>query len=98
MKKGFFLYPNDTQDLVLDFDDLNDAQFLIACVYQNQKGKIYMWKGKEIDLNDEKCNEYKNKVIKIFYKDLNFSEEDINKIECINEIPMEESDDFLRLI
>ena len=96
MKKGFFLFPNDTQDLVLDFDDLNDAQFLIACVYQNQKGKIYMWKGKEIDLNDEKCNEYKNKVIKIFYKDL--TEEEMNKIDCINEIPMEESDDFLRLI
>ena len=98
MKKGFFLYPNETQDYVLDFDDLNDGQFLIACVFQDKKGKIYQWKGKEIDLNDEKCNEYKNKVIKIFFKDMKLSDDDINKMECVNEIPMEESDEFLNLI
>ncbi len=98
MKKGFFLYPNETQDSVLDFDDLNDGQFLIACVFQDKKGKIYLWKGKEIDLNEEKCNEYKNKVIKIFFKDMKLSDDDINKMECVNEIPMEESDEFLNLI
>ena len=98
MRKGFFLYPNETQDSVLDFDDLNDGQFLIACVFQDKKGKIYLWKGKEIDLNEEKCNEYKNKVIKIFFKDMKLSDDDINKMEFVNEIPMEESDEFLNLI
>ena len=98
IKKGFFLYPNEIQECVIDFDDLSDDEFLIACVYQNQKGKIYQWKGKEIDLSEEKCNEYKKKVVKIFFKDMKLSDNDINNMECINEIPMEESDEFLDLI
>ena len=32
IKKGFFLYPNDKPDAVLDFDDLNDETFLISCI------------------------------------------------------------------
>ena len=98
IKKGFFLYPNEIQECVIDFDDLSDDEFLIACVYQNQKGKIYQWKGKEIDLSEEKCNEYKKKVVKIFFKEMKLSDNDINNMECINEIPMEESDEFLDLI
>ena len=98
IKKGFFLYPNEIQECVIDFDDLSDDEFLIACVYQNQKGKIYQWKGKEIDLSEEKCNEYKKKVVKIFFKDMKLSDNDINNMECINEIQMEESDEFLNLI
>ena len=98
IKKGFFVYPNDKPDAVLDFDDLNDETFLVACIYQGNKPKIYIWKGKYVDINENIYNEYKNKVKKIYFEQFNLSEEELNKIECINEIPLEESDEFLSFI
>ena len=98
IKKGFFVYPNDKPDTVLDLDDLNDETFLVACIYQNNKPKIFIWKGKFVDINEKTYNEYQNKVKKIFFEEYNFSEEEFNKIECVNEIPLEESDEFLSFI
>ena len=40
----------------------------------------------------------KRKVKKIYFEQYNFSEEEYNKIECVNEIPLEESDEFLSFI
>ena len=97
-KKGFFLYPNDKSDAVLDFDDLNDETFLIACIYQKNKPKIYLWKGKLADVNENVYNEYKNKVSKIFFKQYGLTDEQCNEIENIIETPLEESDEFLSLI
>ena len=96
--KGFFVYPNDKPDAVLDLDDLNDETFLVACIYQVNKPKIFIWKGKFVDINEKVYNEYKNKVKKIYFEQYNFSEEEYNKIECVNEIPLEESDEFLSYI
>ena len=98
IKKGFFVYPNDKPDSVLDLDDLNDETFLVACIYQNNKPKIFIWKGKFVDINEKAYNEYKNKVKKIYFEQYNLSEEEFNKIECVNEIPLEESDEFLSFI
>ena len=98
IKKGFFVYPNDKPDAVLDLDDLNDETFLVACIYQVNKPKIFIWKGKFVDINEKVYNEYKNKVKKIYFEQYNFSEEEYNKIECVNEIPLEESDEFLSYI
>ena len=98
IKKGFFLYPNDKSDAVLDFDDLNDETFLIACIYQKNKPKIYLWKGKLVDINENVKNEYKNKVSKIFFKQYGLTDEQCNEIENIIETPLEESDEFLNFI
>ena len=98
IKKGFFVYPNDKPDTVLDLDDLTDETYLVACVYQNNKPKIFLWKGKFVDINEKSLTEYKNKVKKYFFEEYNFSEEELNKIECVNEIPLEESDEFLSFI
>ena len=98
IKKGFFLYPNDKSDAVLDFEDLNDETFLVACIYQKNKSKIYLWKGKLVDINDNVLNEYKNKVINIFYKQYGLTDEQCNNIETVNEIPLEESDEFLNFL
>ena len=98
IKKGFFVYPNDKPDAVLDLDDLNDETFLVACVYQGNKPKIFIWKGKFVDINEDVYNEYKNKVKKIYFEQFNLSEDEFNKIECVNEIPLEESDEFLSFI
>ena len=98
IKKGFFLYPNDKPDAVLDFDDLNDETFLIACIYQKNKPKIYLWKGKLVDINENVYNEYKNKVSKIFFKQYGLTDEQCNEVENIIETPLEESDEFLNFI
>ena len=98
IKKGFFLYPNDKSDAVLDFDDLNDETFLIACIYQKNKPKIYLWKGKLVDINEKVYNEYKNKVSKIFFKQYGLTDEQCSQVENIIETPLEESDEFLNFI
>ena len=98
IKKGFFLYPNDKPDAVLDFDDLNDESFLIACIYQKKKPKIYLWKGKLVDINENVFNEYKNKVSKFFFKQYGLTDEQCNDIESVIETPLEESDEFLNFI
>ena len=97
-RKGFFVYPNEKPDPVLDIDDLSDETFLVACVYDDNKPKIFIWKGKFVDINESICNEYINKVKKIYFEQFNLSEDDYNKMECVKEIPMEESDEFLSYI
>ena len=52
---------------------------------------------KLVDSNNT-YNEYQNRVKKIFFEEYNLSEEEFNKIECVNEIPLEESDEFLSFI
>ena len=98
LKKDFFLYPNDKPDAVLDFDDLNDETFLIACIYQKKKPKIYLWKGKLVDINENVYNEYKNKVSKFFFTQYGLTDEQCNDIESVIETPLEESDEFLNFI
>ena len=43
IKKVFFVYPNDKPYTVLDLDDLTDETYLVACVYQNNKPKIFLF-------------------------------------------------------
>lgn len=93
-KKAFFLYPNSSPDYVLDFDDLNDNQFLIATVIKGSKKIIYKWKGNSNSLTEDACNNYTNTVINEFFKET----EDKSNIEIIDEVPMEESDEFLNLL
>ena len=77
---------------------MNDETFLIACIYQNNKPKIYLWKGKLVDINENVYNEYKNKVSKIFFKQYGLTDEQCNEVENIIETPLEESDEFLNFI
>ena len=97
-KKGFFLYPNDKPDAVLDFDDLNDETFLVACIYQNNNPKIYLWKGKLVEINENDYNEYKNKVSKFFFTQYGLNDEQCKNIENVVETPLEESDEFLNFM
>ena len=92
-KKAFFLYPTNLPDFVLDFDDLNDNQYLIATVNKGDKKLLYKWKGNSNTLTDEECVTYMNKVIEEFFK-----QKDTTGIDIIDEVPMEESDEFLNLL
>ena len=96
IKKGFFLYPNEKPDFVYDLDDLNDETLLVACIFQQSKSKIYLWKGKSVDISEDACNEYKSKVSKIFFKQYGMTDEQCNDVENIVETPLEESDEFLK--
>ena len=83
--KKDFLYPNDKPDSALDFDELNNETFLIACIYQKNKPKIYLWKGKLVDIKKNVYNEYKNKVSKTFFKQYGLTHKQCNENENIIE-------------
>ena len=72
---------------------MNDNQYLIATVSKGEKKLIYKWKGNANTLSDEECNNYMNKVIEEFFK-----QKDTTGIDIIDEVPMEESDEFLNLL
>ena len=97
-KKSFFMYPNETPEAVLDFDDLSDDQFLVACFYEESKRKIYVWKGKSNEIGKKAAEDFVEKVSARFFGQFNLGEGDVRKIERVNEVPMEESDEFLNLI
>ena len=101
VKKAFFLFPNLNAEYVLDFDDLNDGVFLLGCVAIGRKRVVYKWKGNSVEISEEEINEYMNKVIKTFFdkvdKEMNCGNNK-NEIEIIEEVPMEESDEFLSLL
>ena len=101
VKKAFYLFPNLNAEYVLDFDDLNDGVFLLGCVAIGKKRVVYKWKGSSVEITEEEINEYMNKVIKTFYekvdKDMNCGNNK-SEIEIIEEVPMEESDEFLSLL
>ena len=92
-KKAFFLYPTTLPDFVLDFDDLNDNQFLIATVSKGEKKIIYKWKGNSNTLTEGECVHYMNKAIDEFFK-----QKDTTGIDIVDEAPMEESDEFINLL
>ena len=70
----------------------------MACIYQNNKPKIYLWKGKLVEINESDYNEYKNKVSKIFFTQYGLNDEQCNNIENVVETPLEESDEFLNFM
>lgn len=98
VKKAFYLYPSMQPEAMMDFDDLNDNQFLITCVMRGKAPIVYRWKGGSIEISEEKCAEYKDKVINEFFKTQGVNEEEISKIKIIDETPVEESDEFLELL
>lgn len=54
---------------------------------------MYIWKGSAFSLDDEDSEEYFN-YIKLKF----FSKEDIDRVEVIEELPLEESDEFMNLL
>lgn len=93
VRKAFFLYPNTSPDFVLDFDDLSDNQFLLACVDDGEENIMYKWKGVANVLEENVCKKYIQTVSSLFFVDKKY-EEIVQK----DEIPMEESDDFMNLL
>ena len=93
--KAFFLYPELNPDKILDLEDLNDNLFLIACVKDPNEDKktIFKWKGTGVELTEDECIEFQNKVTEKF-----FGSKSTEGINIIEEVPMEESEEFVALL
>ena len=91
IKKLFYFYPNKEGFKVLNLEDLSENELLFAC-YENKTNKIiFIWKGKNVNINKEEFDNYKNLIKPNFFNDCS------NIIEKI-ENPLEETEEFLNLI
>ena len=92
IKKGFYFYPKNEVYKILNLDDLNDDDYLIACFDNEISKKIFIWKGPNCNINNIEEESFKN------YVKINFFNNCKKIIEEIIEIPFEESDDFMELL
>ena len=91
LKKGFYFYPNKDFFKILNLDDLNNEDLMIACEDSENNKKIFIWKGFKCDISDEDLDKYKLFVKQNFFTDN-------NNITEINEKPFDESEDFMKLV
>ena len=91
IKKLFYFYPNKEGFKVLNLEDLSENELLFACYENNSNKIIYIWKGKNVNINKNEEDNYKNLIKSKFFND------DSNIIEKI-ENPLEETEEFLNLI
>ena len=91
IKKLFYFYPNKEGFKVLNLEDLSENELLFACYEYNSNKIIYIWKGKNVNINKNEEDNYKNLIKSKFFND------DSNIIEKI-ENPLEETEEFLNLI
>ena len=93
IKKLFYFYPNKEGFKVLNLEDLGENELLFAC-YENENNSnkiIYIWRGKNVNINKNEEDKFKNIIKKNFFND------DSNVVEKI-EKPLEETEDFMNLI
>lgn len=93
--KKIYQYPNKTNPCgVLELDELTDSE-LIVILYHNHKEKlkqVYIWKGENFNEEEDDVRAYIDELKASFFNN------DLEGIEEINEIPLEESDEFLGLL
>lgn len=80
---------------MIDIEDLSENDFLLACYENSKENKfiIYSWKGTSVCLDQQVYDDYLNSIKMDF-----FASEDIQKIKLIEEIPYNESDEFMSLL
>jgi hypothetical protein len=91
IKKLFYFYPNKEGFKVLNLEHLSENELLCACYENNSNKIIYIWKGKNVNINKNDEDNYKNLIKSNFFTDC------LNVIEKI-EKPLEETEEFLNLI
>ena len=99
LKKAFFFYPNEVPFKVLDLDFLTNDEFLVACSDNGVLSVMYIWKGLEFKESQEEIERYIDYIKKSFFTflDIEPPKNGGNIIE-INELPFEESEDFMALL
>ena len=92
-RKGFYFYPNKEYLNILNLDDLNNEDLMIACE-ESENNKIFIWKGFKCNVSDDDLENYKLFVKSNFFNINNYNG---NNIIEINEKPYDESEDFMKL-
>ena len=80
---------------LIDVDDLNDEDLLVACS-ENKKEKkffMYIWKGQAVQLDQEETKSYLKEVKSNF-----FSPGDLPSVISFDETPYSESDEFMNML
>ena len=93
IRKGFYFYPNKEYLNILNLDDLNNEDLMIACE-ESENNKIFIWKGFKCNVSDDDLENYKLFVKSNFFNINNYNG---NNIIEINEKPYDESEDFMKL-
>ena len=92
-RKGFYFYPNKEYLNILNLDDLNNEDLMIACE-ESENNKIFIWKGFKCNISDDDLDQYKLYVKSNFFEHNNNG----NNIIEINEKPYDETEDFMKLV
>ena len=84
---------------MLDLDFLTNDEFLVACSDNGVLSVMYIWKGLEFKESQEEIERYIDYIKKSFFTflDIKKKKNGGNIIE-INEVPFEESEDFMALL
>jgi hypothetical protein len=88
----FIRYPSTEEyEEIFELEELEGTMFFIICYESELENKLYIWKGANVNLEDNEYNEFIEDVKMNF-----FAKEIIDKdlIKIIKEIPYSESDDF----
>ena len=93
IRKGFYFYPNKEYLNILNLDDLNNEDLMIACE-ESENNKIFIWKGFKCNISDDDLDQYKLYVKSNFFEHNNNG----NNIIEINEKPYDETEDFMKLV
>ena len=95
-RKAFYIYPDiDNPEELFDLDDICESDFFIACYEDKNEDKytIHIWKGSTIDVDEEETQNYIEAVKANFFKDVSS-----DKINIIEEIPLDETDELMNLV
>lgn len=79
---------------MIEIEDLDGSKFFIVCYENKNKGEnsLYIWKGNSVKLEENEYNEFIEDVKKNFFQKETIEQ---NQIIIIDEIPFNESDEFL---
>jgi len=99
-----FSYPDINESTsVIDYEYLEDTDFLVMCVQKGNTYKIYLWKGKSVELEEDVIKLILNctKEINVYISEVRnhfFTKHTHDLVEYINEEPLGESDEFFSLL
>ena len=90
-KKAFYVYPDYSPTSMMDVDDLDPEEIYVVLSENSESRKLFIWKSDDNNENDEKLSIYINNLKGMFFSSQ-------AEIEVIEEMPLDESYEFLKLL
>ena len=92
----YISYPDvENPEELFDLDDICENDFFVACFEDKNEDRytIHIWKGSAIDVDEEETMNYIEEVKVNFFKDV-----DNYKINIIEEVPLDETDELMNMV